>query len=81
MQELSDRHPATQHMLAQFAPTHLPEGLPRETGARCSRLAYELAQLLPDGPELSFGLRQLLIGTDAFVRAAVEAQQAPAPSN
>lgn len=34
--------------------------------------AYLMVTALPDGPELHFGLRQLILAKDAFVRARVE---------
>lgn len=70
------RHPATQHLLQFFAFEHLPAGPIRNTSAQCSTLAHNLAGQLPDGAELSAGLRKLLEAKDCFVRTAVAAQQA-----
>lgn len=38
----------------------------------CGDLAQELVAVLPDGPELSAGLRKLLEAKDCFVRAALD---------
>ncbi|WEH40808.1 hypothetical protein [Streptomyces sp. AM 2-1-1] len=66
------RHPATEHLLRYFDTAHLPEHL-RAVSAPCGDLARQLGDALPDGPELSAGLRKLLEAKDCFVRAAVDA--------
>lgn len=53
-----------------FDSDHLPEELAR-AARPCADLADEMISQLPDGYELRFGLRQLLLAKDAFVRAAV----------
>ena len=53
---------------------HLPEGILRETSARCAALAREMENDLPDGPEKSAGMRKLLEAKDCFVRAALESE-------
>lgn len=64
------RHPATLHLLRFFTFDHLPE--PMKTVSRYScALANAMVDELEDGPELTFGLRQLLLAKDAFVRASV----------
>lgn len=65
------RHPATQHLARQFSFEHLKTPL-RQVSQQCHDLAAAMIRDLPDGPELSFGLRQLLLAKDAFVRAALE---------
>lgn len=67
---LEGRHPATQHFGPLFAFEHLPEHL-RVVSAPCADLAEEMITALPDGPELSAGLRKLLEAKDCFVRAAL----------
>ena len=67
---LEGRHPATQHFGPLFAYDHLPEHL-QAVSAPCADLAEELINALPDGPELSAGLRKLLEAKDCFVRAAL----------
>jgi hypothetical protein len=64
------RHPATQGLLAFFAYSHLPEHL-QVVSRPCAELAGTMVQALPDGPELSAGLRKLLEAKDCFVRAAL----------
>lgn len=71
------RHPATEHLLKFFAFGHLPEGKPREISSVIANHAHYLALQLPDGPELTAGLRKLLEAKDCFVRAAVDAEEAP----
>lgn len=66
------RHPSTQHMLRLFEFDHLPPRLQEVSKPLCE-LAFEMADLLPDGPELTAGLRKLLEAKDCFVRAAVDA--------
>ena len=64
------RHPATLGLLRHFAYSHLPEPL-QAVSAGCGELAYRLVDMLPDGPELTTGLRKLLEAKDCFVRAAL----------
>ena len=65
------RHPGTVHLLRYFDHGHLPEGL-QPFSAPFGVLAHEMVYLLPDGPELTAGLRKLLEAKDCFVRAAVD---------
>lgn len=69
--ELNGRHPGTQHFGPLFGFAHLPEGPLRETSKACHALAEEMIDRLPDGPELTAGLRKLLEAKDCFVRAEV----------
>lgn len=68
---MSDRHPATTGLLRYFAYTHLPEHL-QAVSKPCADLAGAMAAELPDGPELTTGLRKLLEAKDCFVRAALD---------
>jgi hypothetical protein len=68
------RHPAVVALLRWFSYDHLPKGPVRLVSQQCCELAHELAASLPDDPELSDGLRELLKAKDAFVRAAIRAQ-------
>ena len=70
-EDLSKRHDATQRMLKWFAYTHLPERLQR-ISEPCHALAVEMIYALPDGAELTAGLRKLLEAKDCFVRAGLE---------
>lgn len=65
------RHPGTTHLLRFFNLSHLPDHL-RKVGDPCGVLAYEMVDHLPDGPELTTGLRKLLEAKDCFVRAALD---------
>ena len=71
MIDLDGRHPATQQIARYFAYGHLPEPL-RTVSLLCHDLAEAMIDRLPDGPELTTGLRKLLEGKDAFVRAALD---------
>lgn len=65
-----DRHPGTQHLAKVFDYEHLPADL-QATSKLCHDLAAEMIYRLPDGPELSAGLRKLVEAKDCFVRAEV----------
>lgn len=64
------RHPATQHLLDLFAYEHLPETL-QAISKPLHDVAYQMADSLADGPELSTGLRKLVEAKDCLVRQAV----------
>ncbi|MFB6937597.1 hypothetical protein [Streptomyces chartreusis] len=65
------RHVSTTHLLRYFEYEHLPEHL-QAVSKPCADLANELVNTLPDGPELTAGLRKLLEAKDCFVRAALD---------
>lgn len=65
------RHAATEHLLRYFTTDHLPEHL-AHVARPCADLANEITATLPDGPELTAGLRKLLEAKDCFVRAALD---------
>lgn len=67
----SRRHPGTEHLRRQFRFRHLPEHL-QAVSLPCMELATLMIEQLPDGPELSAGLRKLLEAKDCFVRAAID---------
>lgn len=66
------RHPATVQLLRWFDFDHL-EGLAQVTSMTCFQAAHHMVRELPDGPELTAGLRKLLEAKDCFVRAAIDA--------
>lgn len=68
---LADRHPGTVAIAKYFECGHLPDRL-QAFSKPCHDLAEGMIRALPDGPELTFGLRQLLLAKDAFVRAALD---------
>ena len=65
------RHPATAQILQHFAWAHLPTHL-QAVSMPCCHLAVGMVEVLPDGPELTAGLRKLLEAKDCFVRAALD---------
>lgn len=74
MQHLDGRHPATTGIARYFAYEHLKTPL-REVSRQCHKLAEEMIGALPDGPELTAGLRKLLEAKDCFVRASLDTAQ------
>lgn len=64
------RHPATTGVLKFFEFAHLPERL-QAVSRPCAELAHGMVEQLPDGPELTVGLRKLLEAKDCFVRASL----------
>ena len=70
MRDLDGRHPGTIGIARFFTYDHLPAHL-QATSKACHDLADQMIGDLPDGPELSVGLRKLLEAKDAFVRAAL----------
>lgn len=80
---MTNRHPATQHLLDQFAYEHLPMSL-QIISEPMHAVAHAMADQLFDGPELSTGLRKLLEAKDCLVRQRVidlKAAGAPKPVN
>lgn len=67
-----DRHAATRHFAPLFSYDHLPNGPLRTISHECALMAQQMIDALPDGPELTAGLRKLLESKDCFVRAALE---------
>jgi hypothetical protein len=73
--DTTGRHPATRQIARWFDYRHLPAGLARNVSLMCAEHARHMIIELPDGPELTAGLRKLLEAKDCFVRAAIEARQ------
>lgn len=67
----TDRHPGTTHLLRYFEYDHLPQQL-QPFSEPFHALAHGLVDHLPDGPELTAGLRKLLEAKDCIVRAALD---------
>lgn len=65
------RHPGTAGIARYFTYDHLPERL-QTVSKPCADLAEQMIGLLPDGPELTTGLRKLLEAKDCLVRAALD---------
>ncbi len=64
------RHPATVSITKYFEHAHLPAHL-AAVSKPCHDLAEFMVNTLPDGPELTAGLRKLLEAKDCLVRAAL----------
>lgn len=72
MIDTSDRHPGTQQLARWLTPNpNLPAGVAAQVAASCETLAEAIITDIPDGPELTAGLRKLLEAKDCFVRAAL----------
>jgi hypothetical protein len=71
---LSERHQATQQLMRWLVPNQLLQGTAFEVSCQIEESALAMLHILPDGPELSAGLRKLLEAKDCFVRAAVDAR-------
>ena len=63
-------HPATAAILRYFEYAHLPEHL-QAVSKPIGDLANQMATDLPEGPEVTAGLRKLLEAKDCLVRAAL----------
>ena len=68
--KLEGRHPGIVALYKFFEFGHLPPHLAIIALSSAS-LAASMIDLLPDGPELTVGLRKLLEAKDCFVRAEV----------
>jgi hypothetical protein len=68
------RHPSVAAITRYFEYDHLPPPL-QAVSKPCTMLALDMLTALPDGPELTTGLRKLLEAKDCFVRAALDAQR------
>jgi hypothetical protein len=69
-EELAERHPGVVELLSYFEYAHLPDHL-QDVSRPIGDLAHEMVAILPDGPELTAGLRKLLEGKDCLVRQAL----------
>ncbi len=78
--EYAHRHPQVQSLLGFFDYSHLPEHLQSVSRVSAST-ARHVVQMLPDGPELTAGLRKLLEAKDCFVRAAITSGPDESPTS
>lgn len=67
----SPLHPAVKAILRYFEWQHLPAHL-GAVSRPIAELAEHMANTLPQGPELTTGLRKLLEAKDCLVRAALD---------
>lgn len=73
MIDTTGRHPSTAHIAQFFEYKHLSRDNMRAISQQCHDLAACMIVRLPDGPELTAGLRKLLEAKDCLVRAALAA--------
>jgi hypothetical protein len=69
--DFKDRHPSTTNILRYFTWSHLPRRL-QLISEPAGLLALNMVDQLPDGPELTAGLRKLLEAKDCFVRSRLD---------
>ncbi len=62
------RHASVAGVLKHFKYAHLPEHL-QAISKPCCDLAMKMADTLPENPDLTCGLRDLLAAKDNFVRS------------
>lgn len=67
---LIGRHPSTVQIAQHFDYDHLPEQL-QAVSKPVHDLAQQMIDALPDGDELTAGLRKLVEAKDCFVRTAL----------
>lgn len=67
-----DRYPGVQQLARWLTPNPNLPPAQLQIAQRVERLGSALILLLPDGPELTAGLRKLLEAKDCFVRASME---------
>lgn len=73
MIDLSDRHPGTQQIARWLVTNPNLATTGRAVAEAFEELAELLIEVLPDGPELTAGLRKMLEAKDCLVRAALDA--------
>ena len=69
MIDTTGRHPSTQHLAKFFKYEHLSRDDMRSISKLCHDLASNMIERIPDGLELTAGLRKLLEDKDCLVRA------------
>jgi hypothetical protein len=67
----AERHPSTRQIMKYFSFSHLPAHL-ADISRVIAEVAHKMVMALPDGPELTAGLRKLLEAKDCFVRHAAD---------
>lgn len=70
--ELSDRHPATQHLMKWLVPNPNLDGIALDVAVIIHAAATDLVAVLGDGQELSAGLRKLREAKDCLVIQGLE---------
>jgi hypothetical protein len=71
---VSARHPATVSLLRWLTPNLNLTGTAGAIAAEAEVFAARVVHAVPDGPELTAGLRKLLEAKDCFVRAALDSE-------
>lgn len=77
----SGRHPGVAHFQEMFKYDHLSDGLHRQVSQWCANLAEAMVETLPDGPELTAGLRSLWEAKNSFVVQAARFNGEPVAPN
>lgn len=71
MIDTTGRHSSTQAIARWFDSGHLDREDARAVSRMCETLAASMIRDMPDGPELTTGLRKLLEAKDCFVRSVI----------
>jgi hypothetical protein len=71
----------SQNLLAFFDSSHYVNTRLQPLAKMCEQLAWNMEDILPDGPEKTAGLRKLLEAKDCFVRAALTIYPNPKPED
>ena len=75
------RHPGVAHFGPMFKFDHLSDGPHKDVSMQCAALAEQMVALLPDGPELTAGLRSLWEAKNSFVVQAARFSGNDTPPN
>lgn len=75
------RHPGVVHFEQMFKTDHLADGPHKEVSEQCALLAEWMVEKLPDGPELTAGLRSLWEAKNSFVVQAARFAGVSVPKN
>lgn len=73
--DTTGRHFSTVQVARWFEYDHLAAGTLRAVSVMSATFAEDIIATVPDGPELTTGLRKLLEAKDCFVRAAIAGKE------
>lgn len=72
MIDVSDRHPATQHLSKMLTPNPNLKPDQHSIAVWFADFVSDIIDTVPDGPELTAGLRKLLEAKDCVIRASLD---------
>lgn len=72
--DLTELHPNTQYLMRALVPNpRLPDDV-KIIAAQIYESAASVVAIVPEGPDLSAGLRKLVEAKDCFIRQALDAE-------